>query len=149
MKGDCMKRIICVLLILCMIPAFSFAVDLDEFNTFSSVLGASELDMNEAKVSGKHIGFVKDGCNVYIDEVNGKIDGIYIQGQGDSYLAYCCAAVHVFDPNGNTTQNHGQVLTMYLMAHETNEYMTGQTQNGYYFFIQKQDNGFFFLIGEA
>ena len=144
-----MKRIICVLLALCLLPAFAFAIDLTEFNVFASVLGASELDIKDASVSGNHIGFVKDGCKIYIDEKGGKIDGIYIDGQGDSFLAYCSAAVHVFDPNGSTTQNNGQLLTMYLMAHETTDYMTGQTQNDYYFFVQKQDNSFFFMIGET
>ena len=143
-----MKRVACVLLLLCLIPVCAFAIDIDEFNAFASVLGASELNMEESKTSGIHTGFMKDDCKIYFDEIDGKLDGIYVDGQGDSFLAYCCAALHLFDPDGQTSINHGQLLTMYLMAHKTDNYQTGQTQNGYYFFMEKQDGGFFFMIGE-
>ena len=145
-----MKKIICILLVLCIFPVCAFALDLDEFNVFASVVGVSELDINEAKVSDFHYGFVKEGCKIYIDEkVKGKIDGIYIIGKGDSFLAYCCAAIHVFDQHTSSSSNYGQLLTMYLMAHTTEEYQAGETQNGYLFFIQKTDGEYMFLIGEA
>ena len=143
-----MKKLFMFVLVLCLLPVYSFALDLDEFNVFASTLGAQELDINEAKVSGKHTGFKKDDCYIYIDEDGGKISGIYVDGKGDNYLAYCCAAIHVFDPSGNTTQNHGQLLTMYLLAHKQKEHQTGQTGNGYFFFIEPSENGFFFMIGD-
>ena len=144
-----MKKLVCILLILCVLPAWAFALDLSEFNLFASILGAPELEMKNAKTSGKHTGFIQNDCYIYIDESNGKIDGIYIDGKGDEYLAYCCAAIHVFDPTGDTTKNHGQLLSMYLMAHTQAEHQTGQTGSGYFFFIEPSDNGFFFLIGES
>lgn len=144
-----MKRIICALLILCIIPACAFAIDLEEFNVFASVLGAQEIDESALKVAGKYMGIVQTDCNLYFEEEEGKLKSIFIDGKGEDFLAYCCAAIHVFDPDGNTTTNHGQLLSMMLLARTSKEHQTGQTSTGYYFFIEPSEKGFLFLIGES
>ena len=141
-----MKRFLCVMLIACILPVCAFALDLSEFNIFAAVVGAPEL--TGGKTAGNYTGFVQDDCFVYFDESGNKLSGIYIEGKGDTFLAYCCAALHVFDPNGKTTVNHGQLLTMYLIAHKETEHQTGQTTNGKYFFLEPSEKGFMFTIGE-
>ena len=144
-----MKRIICAILVLCMLPACASALDLEEFNAMAYVLGASEIDVSALKTAGKYSGIVQDECSLYFEETAGKLSGIYIDGTGDKFLAYCCAAIRVFDPTGSTTANHGQLLTMYLMAHTHKDHHTGQTSNGYYFFIEPSETGFLFIIGDS
>lgn len=148
-EGDIMKRLLCSVLVLILLPALAGAIDLEEFNVMAGVLGAAELDMANAKKADNHIGFTQDGCFVYFDEKDGEIANIFIQGEGDVFLSYCCAAIHVFDPDGSTTQNHGQLLTMYLMAHTSSEYQTGQTSTGNFFFLEASDGMYMFMIGES
>lgn len=145
-RGSLMKKIICVILLVCIFPACAFALDLSEFNLFAAVVGVPEL--TGGKTSGNYTGFVQDDCFIYFDESGGKLSGIYIEGKGDTFLAYCCAAIHVFDKNGKTTVNHGQLLTMYLMAHTETEHQTGQTTNGVAFFVEPSEKGYTFMIGE-
>ena len=143
-----MKRFFCALMTLIFLPAFAFALDLQDFNDYAAVLGASEIDIKQAKKSGKYTGIVSDDCSIYFVEENEKLQSIIIDGKGDSYLAYCCAAIRTFDPSGSTTQNHGQLLTMYLLAHNASEHQTGQTSNGIFFFVEPSKTGFLFMIGE-
>lgn len=143
-----MKRFLCLLLILCIIPACVFAIDIDEFNACSAVLGAKELDIANAESAGKYTRFTQDDCSIIFQEESGKLKNIFVEGKGDEYLAYCCAAIHVFDPKGDTTKNFGQLIIMYLTAHRTTEHQTGQTSNGNYFFIEQTENGFMLMVGE-
>lgn len=149
MKVYGMKRLFCALLILCLLPVCACALDLYEFNVFASVVGVDELDESAGKTAGKYTGFVKDDCHIYFVESDGKLTNIFIEGKGDNFISYCCAAIHVFDVNGNKTSNHGQFLTMYLIAHTQEGHQTGQTSNGYYFFIEPSEKGFTFMIGES
>ena len=144
-----MKRLLCVLLILCVLPVCASALDLDEFNTCSVVMGASELDIANAKIAGQYTGFIQDNCFIYFDEEGGKLKNIFIDGQGDSFLAYCCAAIHVFDLNGDKTRNYGQLLIMYMLSHTEEGHRTGQTSNGTFFFMEQSEKGFMFMIGES
>lgn len=143
-----MKKIFCLLLILCLLPSCAFALDLDEFNIFAAVVGAEELNIANGKTSGNYTGFVQGDCHIYFSEEGGKLTDIFVEGNGDDFLAYCCAAMHVFDPNGNTTNNHGQFLTMYFLAHMETEHQTGQTSNGLFFFLEPSEKGYMFMIGE-
>lgn len=150
MKGEKkMKRFVCALLILCLLPICSNALDLSEFNAMSYVLGASEIDESKLKINGKYSGIMQDGCSIYFIEESGKLNQINIYGEGDKFLAYCCAAIKMFDPNGDTTTNHGKLLTMYLLAHMHTEYQAGQTTNGKFFFVEPDEKGFVFMIGES
>ena len=142
-----MKRFLCAVIILCFVPIFAVALDLSEFNACSAVLGAPELDLSDAKTVDEYTRFISDKCFIFFVEDGGNLQSIYIDGQGDSFLAYCCAALHLFDPSGSTN-NHGQLLTMYLMAHRDAEHQAGQTTNGLFMFVEPSDNGYLFMIGE-
>lgn len=143
-----LKRIICLVVSLCLLPVFAHALDLSEFNAFASVLGSPEVNESELKTAGKYKGTSSQGCNLYFEEIGSALNSIFINGEGTDFLAYCCAAIHAFDPNGDTTSNHGQLLTMYFLARTQTEHQTGQTSNGLFFFIEPSDNGFLFLIGK-
>lgn len=144
-----MKRFLCALIILCLLPICASALDLSEFNAMAYVLGASEIDESKLKTNGNYSGIIQDDCSIYFIEESGKLIQIYIVGEGDKFLAYCCAALKVFDPSGSTTTNHGQLLTMYLLAHMHTEHQTGQTENGKFFFVEQDEKGFGFMIGES
>lgn len=148
MKGEMkMKRFLCVLLACLMVVPSAFAVDVSGFNDIAAVLGASELDATTAKKAGENIQFVQDGCSVGFSEENGKLSAIFIEGKGDSFIAYCCASFYLLDPDGDRTANYGQFLTAYLLAHTTtNEYTYGQTSNGKTFFIQPENGIYSFMV---
>ena len=147
-RGLTMKRFLCALLILCFVPICAFALDLSEFNIYASVLGSPEINEDELKSSGKYKGITQGDSNIYFEEDENELNSIFVDGNGEDFLAYCCAAIHVFDPNGDTTRNHGQLLTMYFLARTKTEHQTGETSNGLYFFIEPSEKGFLFMIGK-
>ena len=147
MKGESiMKRFLCVLIVFLLIVPSAFAVDYAGFSDIAAVFGASELDPSNGKQVGGNIQFILDNCSVGFSEENGELKAVFIDGKGDSFIAYCCAAFYLLDPDGDRMANYGQFITAYLLAHTTeNEYTYGTTSNGIIFFIQPGNDSFSFM----
>lgn len=141
-----MKRLLCAVLVLILLPVLAVASDFDDFNTFASVLGANELDPEKSRSSDVYTQYEQDGCSVGFETENGSIKSVFIDGDGVSFLAYCCAAIHIFDPDGSATSNHGQFLTSYLLSKNADEYSAGQTTNGKYFFVTYENGQYSFML---
>ena len=114
MKGDSMKRFICVLLILCLVPAFvvaeSVELSAEYFNVYASEMGLPELPKeyttqieengNERRTydiseSIKYMQFVKDN-DVYMCGVVALSADSYLD-----FLAYCLCGAFSVDPSGS------------------------------------------------
>ena len=140
-----MKRLLCAVLVLILLPVLAVASDFEEFNLYASVLGANELDPEKSRSSDVYTQYEQDGCSVGFEMKDGSVSSVFIDGDGVSFLAYCCAALHIFDPDGSATSNHGQLLTAYLLSKNADEYSAGQTTNGKYFFVTYADGQYSFM----
>lgn len=150
MKGEIsVKRIICALLILFMLPACAFALDLDDFNMCAYIFGEPEIDPSSGKTVKNYVMFESDGCTVSFKEENGTIMNISVNGDGVPFLAYSMAAIMVFDPDSaNLTSNAGQLLSMFLMNRKESEETYGTIAAGGFFAIGKNENGYIFIVGK-
>ena len=68
--GKSMKRIVCLILVVCLFPVCASALDLEVFNTFAGVFGEPEL--SGGVVDWKRTTFECDGCSVQFMDENGK-----------------------------------------------------------------------------
>ena len=147
-----MKKFLVVLLVCVMFIPSAFAVDTNDFNIYASVFGASEV--NNGTESTNDNGnivtqYYSDECRIVFIEESGKTKSIAIVGQGDKFLAYCAAAIMVFDHiSDNRTTNYGQLLSIYLLAIGDNskEDHTGMTVSGSLMAMQNSGESCRFII---
>lgn len=142
-----MKRLVCVLLILCVLPVCAFGIDFDGFNQYAEVFGAKEIDPSSA-IQANGLSFCSvGGQRVTFSEDDGALKRIFIEGDGVDFLAYSMAAIMMFDSSENYSANAGQLLSAFLLSRSENE-SYGTTVSGCLFLIQKQDKGYVFTIGK-
>lgn len=140
-----MKRFFAVLLCCLLIASTACAAKVSDMSDYAAVLGASELEKGD--VRDPYIRFVQDGCTIMIKMDSGEMVNVFIEGTGDQFLAYCAAALCVFDPDGRTN-SFGQLLTMYLLAHTQEGHQDGKTSVGDFFFIEPSEDHFLFSIAK-
>ena len=111
-----MKRIICFLLVVCLIPACASAINITMFNEFVSFFGEEKLE--SGKEINESIVFSSNGCLILFEEdETGNIKTITVGGSGDSFLAYSLAAVMYFDQStANFEKNAGKLFVAFLMC---------------------------------
>lgn len=138
-----MKKLFCVLLILCLLPACALGVDTDSFNDFASVFGAPEL--KDGTYDGKYTTFLSEGCSVYFREMEDDLI-IYVAGSGENFIAYCIASIMYMEPDSAAfSYNCGQFLSIFLLT-RTGEEHTSFTQAGNLLLVQKRDDGYVFAV---
>ena len=144
-----MKKFIILLLACMMLVPSAFALDLYNFNLYASLFGAKEVSEADGDARDNMIRFIQDGCTITFKHENGKITFALIQGDGDAFLAYCLATIMEFDPSSaNVANNGGQLLLYYLMGKsEPGDHM-GQTVSGCYFQIDREGEGYSFIISK-
>ena len=147
-----MKRFIAVLIIV-LLCSSALAEDFDysNFNVYAEVFGATGLeypstDIRENKQYTYHV-FNSDGCQIVFLYEFEKPAAISISGSGESFLAYCCAALQIIDPKGDRLPSYGNLLMCYMLANGSGEKSNGYTSSGKLFEIDKKENGFSFLGG--
>lgn len=147
-RGMNMKRIACLILVACLLPVCAFALDLDNFNTYASIFGESELSANGA-LSANGLTIIKAGtCRITFNEDGNTLKRIIVEGDGVSFLAYSMAAIMQFDPDSaNYASNAGQLLSAFLLCRTNGEGM-GNTVSGNLIYIQKSDSAYYFTIGK-
>lgn len=141
-----MKRFICSLLILCLVPVLACANDYTDFNIYASMFGAEEIDFSKTQtVNGKDVFHAGDGF-VGLESANGITTSVSVSGKGDAFLFYSMAAISIIENNNtNFVANCGQLLSSYLMAQKGTE-RTSMTKDGHFFTIQPFEDGFLFVI---
>lgn len=139
-----MKRIVCLILIVCLFPVCASALDLEVFNTFAGVFGEPEL--SGGVVDGKRTTFECDGCSVQFMDENGKTYCIYVVGTGDSFVRYSAAAIMTLYPDSSTfAYNCGQFMSAYLFAKEGED---GESLSaaGHLMLVRKRKTDYVFAV---
>lgn len=137
-----------------LIASSASALDLENFNDYTAVFGASEIDLSAADTVGLYSQIEQDDCEIifkaYEDEkLSDRVQFIFITGTGDNFLAYSAAAILHYAPNGDKTNDLGQLIISYLLARDNSGPHKGKISSGDYFSIEKQEDGkFLFMIGE-
>ena len=141
-----MKRFICSLLILCIVPVLACANDYTDFNIYASMFGAEEIDFSTPQtVNGKDVFVAGDGF-VGLESKDGTTTSVSVFGKGDSFLIYSMAAISIIEnKNTNFVTNCGQLLSSYLMSQNGTE-QKSMTKDGHFFMIQPYNNMFLFVI---
>lgn len=134
-----MKRIICAVLILCILPVCALAVDLDLFNEYASVFGVPEL--KDGTFDGKYTTFISEDCTIYFREMEDDLI-IYVEGDNDPFFAYSVAAIMYIEPDSSAfSENCGIFLSNFLLQNST-----AHTKAGNLIMIQKRENGYMFAV---
>lgn len=145
-EGKKMKRFLCSLLILCIVPVLACANDYTDFNIYASMFGAEEMDFSKPQtVNGKDVFPAGEGF-VGLESTNGTTTSVSVSGKGDAFLIYSMAAISIIENNNtNFVANCGQLLSSYLMAQKGTE-RTSMTKDGHFFTIQPYNDMFLFVI---
>lgn len=144
-----MKKVICVVLLLCLFPVISLADDLDifmgKFNVLSKHYGAPELTEEQLQDDV----FTGDGWKLTVEMFAGFYNGAGVYGENaDIFLPMCAQTgmVVVGDYDGSSLRTFlGDLLYAYMKA-KTGEKVPTALFGSYMFSITKQGNGFLFTI---
>lgn len=138
-----MKRILCIVLILCAICSVAFADIEEDFNTMIGVFGCKLLLPSQRTEKNGYVIYDSGECLVTF---KGQ-DRIFIEGKGDLFVPYCMAAIFVFESADTFQEECKRFLPYYLMARDGTE-QSYKTSSGYVFIIQKSEKGLVFTIGK-
>ena len=148
-RGMKMKRFVCALLVLCLIPVCAFCVDLDEFNMYASIFGEEELDADSGQTQDSRTFYRPGDCIVAFNEKGSSVNSIMVNGDGIPFLAYSMAAIMYFDPSSeNYSANAGQFFSTFLLCRNKSEESYGSLVNGEYIVVEKIDKGYMFIVGK-
>ena len=142
-----MKKVIAIALIICLVPACSYALDLSEFNANAVMLGEKEIDLSTEGRLGNYITYTSNGCQIGFVEQENQISNVLLDGDGVSFLAYAMAAIMLFDDNANTfRENAGKLLAAYLLL-RTSDRQYDIISTGQAFVLMRIDDACIFTIG--
>lgn len=142
-----MKRIICIVVIACLVPVCAFAVDLTRFNTIAITLGEEAIDETSASKTGDVLVYTAGNCTFIFDDDGNTITSVILQGNGTSFLSYAMAAIMMFDNNPATfADNAGKLFSAFLLA-KTSGLQRAFISTGEFFILNSLGDGnFFFTI---
>ena len=146
-----MKRYLCLFLILCMVPACSFAVFgsdyLEDLDIYAELFDIPTVSTCPKKTVDGMTVFITNGGYVGVDESAGNVNGFSVCGEGDSFLVYSLAAICILeDANDAFISNVGTVTSAYLMCRFTKEEYANITSCGTVFLIKPYENKYMFVI---
>lgn len=143
-----MKRFLCALMILCLVPVCAFCADLDDFNMYASIFGEEEIDSKTLTKYPPYSMYNASGCTVAFYEDGGKVTRIIVEGDGDAFFAYSMAAIMFFDSSSEDfAENAGQLLSSFLLCRNSSEGSAGQTKTGEIIYVEKAEKGYRFIVG--
>lgn len=140
-----MKRFFAALLACLLIASVASAATVRDLSDYAAVLGGSELKNGDAR--DPYIRFIQDGCTITLKLDQDEVVAAFIDGSRDPFLAYCSAALCIFDPD-ERMNSLGQFLTMYLLAHTQEGHQDGQTSSGIFFFLEPSEDHMTFTIAK-
>lgn len=143
-EGESMKRFACLLMLLVILPVCAFAHDLESFNLYADVFGATEL--SDGKINGKYTNFVSDGCNIGFSEESGETNRIIVMGNGLPFIRYGMAAIMYFCPDSSSfAYNCGMFLSCFLLAKDGDDNIA-YTKEGNLIVIQIKEKGYAMVV---
>ena len=143
-----MKRLFCLLLILCFLPAFAVAFDPDFFSFCGYAYSIGNIDFDDSQKS------VADDMTVYQTKTgyvgfryaSDVLQSISVYGTGDELLIYAFAAICTVEGSAsNINDNFSVFLRHYFQAHAGGEQI-GTTKGGCVFSVRPYENGYMFVI---
>ena len=145
-----MKKLFALLILAVMLVSSASAVDIEEFNVYANVMGASDLgEPNQTKETsgGTLIQYVSDGTRVIFREDGGKLKAVYVIGEGDAFLQYSAATMAFIDTDTkNAMENFGGLLYYYLRAHTSSDPQVGYLASGAVYGVEKKEDGYQFIV---
>lgn len=143
-----MKRIVAVLLFLCMVPLCASASGyLEDLDIYAELFGVPEISSAPKEtVHGKTI-YTVGGGFVGLEESSGELESVSVFGTGDNLLIYAVSAICVMEgTNDNFTQNCGILLSSYLICRMNGEEQFANTKGGLFYLIQPYNDGYMVII---
>ena len=158
MKGDSMKRFICVLLILCLVPLWAFCVSdsdamIETHNIYCGFCGASKID-SSAKVrttdeATEYAYYITDKVVVEYHVKNGEVFRMACvcldESEIGEFLAQCVTICYVLGGVSSGTVCYDGVLYRYLLARAGNEPEIDPSIPGLLIDLSKQTFGYLFI----
>ena len=142
-----MKRFLCTLLVLCLIPVCVSAVDLSDFNMYAYIFGEDEIDLSAGRTSKAFTIYESNGCTIAFKEEDGEIKTIVVEGDGLPFVSYAMAAIMFFAPDSSDfVLNSGRFLSQFLMFRRKQETEMGTLSTGANFQITTSDKGALFMV---
>ena len=139
-----MKKVICIVVLLCLVCSVAVADIADDFNTLIGVFGCKLLLPTQRTEKNGYVIYENDDCIATFKSD----ERIFIEGKGDLFVPYCMAAIMTFETETSTfKENCGRFLPYYLLARDGTE-QSSTTTSGYTFLIQKSNKGLVFTIGK-
>ena len=147
-RGIKMKRVLCLLLVLCFIPALCNAAtsyDFDTFCGYAYVIGNIEFDeSNKTVMDGRDIYTTKTGFVGFQYDSN-KAKSISVYGNGDEFLVYVFSAICTLEESAtNILDNYSTFMWKYFDAHTKGE-QYGTTKGGIVFLVKPYEDGYLFI----
>ena len=145
-RGTPMKRVLCVLLALCVLPVFANASPFDSFCGYVYAIGKTDFDDSQKTV--------KDGRDVYTTATglvvfqldSGTLKTISVCGYGDEFLVNVFAAICTVEGGAtNLLDNYSEFMMRYFEAH-TGEKQTSMTKGGFVYIVRPFNDGYMFII---
>lgn len=144
-----MKRLLCVILFLCVIPVVASATDyIDRFNDYAAVFGLRGVEGNGQTVKGKTM-YVVDGSYVGFqeNENTGELYSMFVSGEGDNLLIYTISAICVMEnTTDNFSDNCGLLLTHYLTCRMKQETVYFSSKGGLTVLIESYNGKYMTII---
>ena len=156
-----MKRFICALLILCLIPSFAFGmptveqmiaslngsvpIDLESFNDYAAVFGVSEISMDSGVDEEGCWMFEADGVALGFFHEAENVTSVVVEGDGIPFLMYCMAAIL----SGNAEyleRDAGYFFSMYLLTRANGEEHYNKTTLMRTMYLAPSEKGYRFII---
>lgn len=137
-----MKKLLCILLAVLILPAGALAVDVSGVNDYLSVFGEPEL--SGGTVNGNFTIYTAGSCRVLFRDGG---SSIFVDGGGANFLALCTAAAMSLEAdNSGFTYNAGVILSNYLLARGSEEEKITFTQGGNAIIFSPQNGGIVFVV---
>ena len=143
-RGITMKRLICFVVLLCLVCSAAAADIVDDFNVMAGIFSCRMLLSANKTEIGEFSVFTSGDCKVTFkgDE------RIFVEGKGEDFAPYCMAAIMTFETDTSEfKENAGRFYSYYLLARDGTEY-GGTTTSGLAFIFQQTENGLVFTVGK-
>lgn len=139
-----MKRFVCFLVLACLAVSCAFADNFDDFCTYAAVFGSTPPTKSKATNTGIYTMYTVENCLITFKEES----GIFVQGDGIDFLAYCLAAIMTFESDSSKFRENSGLLLGHYMLSRGGEMKTWETVGGLTALMSPEENDYIFAVGK-
>ena len=136
-----MKRFLCTLLVLCLVPLCVYAGELDEFNKYAVMFGVDAIDESIGEDTGNNMIMFKTGTI----SIGKEPASLAVFGTGEPFFMYCMAAICSLEGQDHFTGNCGMLLSSYILC-KNGEDQTRVTYGGHGFSMSTFNDIYLFVV---